>query len=405
MELSVPAFIGIFLSGLALNLTPCVYPMLSVTIALFGAHSPDGKSSQAPDIRRTFPRAFLYVLGMTVTYSSLGVFAAATGKLFGAAIQSPWILGLMALAMFVLSLSMFGLYEFQVPAFVIRRVSGGRRTGNVGVFLSGLLVGIFAAPCIGPPIVALLTLVGQLSNPFSGFLVFFVLSLGLGFPYLIIGTFSGLLGKLPKSGEWLVWIKELFGFALLGLAFFYFAAAFDSGLIPFVFPLTAVVAALYLGFLDRTGDASTSFRRLKRALGVLVLIAVALTFAHPKGRVEWEPYSIQKLELAQKLEKPVVIDFFADWCIPCHELEHFTYSDSNVIRSLEPFVRLKVDATHPDKLEASEPIERFHVVGVPTIVFLDPTGREVTQARITGYLPPEKFLESVNLIPLSAEDA
>ena len=201
------ALVGIFISGLALNLTPCVYPMLSVTIALFSHETGRGEKH----LGAAFGKALLYVAGMASTYSALGVSAALTGGFFGAAVQNQWVLLALALLMFALALSMFGLYEIQAPSFLLNWIGSKRRVGFIGIFLSGLFVGVFAAPCIGPPIVALLTFVGQTANPTTGFLVFFVLALGLGFPYLILGTFSGLLTKLPKSGEWLLWVKKVFG--------------------------------------------------------------------------------------------------------------------------------------------------------------------------------------------------
>ena len=295
--------------------------------------------------------------------------------------------------MFFLAMSMFGLYEFQTPPILLNWIGGRRRGGMIGIFLSGLFVGIFAAPCIGPPIVALLTLVGQLANPLSGFFVFFVLALGLGLPYLILGTFSGLLTKLPKSGEWLLWIKKVFGVVLLGLALFYLSLALYADFLPFVVPTALLGGGFYLGFLDRTGNKSYWFRIFKQVLGGLAVLSGALLFlAKPVEGVAWEPYNSEKIAIAQKSAKPAIIDFFADWCLPCHELDRYTYTNPEVIQKLEPFVRLKVDVTNPTE-QTQEPIERFEVVGVPTILFLDSKGREVPNSRITGYVPPAEFLK------------
>ncbi len=392
MELSPIAFLGIFLSGLALNLTPCVYPMFSVTVALFG-----GRNEKRLPV--AFGKAFLYVAGMASMYSFLGVFAAVTGSFFGAIIQNQWILLAISLLMFILGLSMFGLYEFQVPSAALNWIGGKRRAGNIGIFLSGLFVGIFAAPCIGPPIVALLTLVGELSNPLSGFLVFFVLALGLGLPYLILGTFSGLLTKLPKSGEWLVWIKKIFGVALLGLSLFYLVLSLYPDFLPLVIPATFVTGGVYLGFLDQTGNKTSVFKIIKRLVGITAILAAALFFqSKPTVGVVWEPYTLEKISSAKQAGKPVVIDFYADWCIPCHELERYTYSNPQVIQALEPFVRLKVDATNPSTPKTMEPVERFEVLGVPTVLFLDPKGREVPKARITGYASAAEFLKTIELV-------
>ena len=394
MELSFLTLLGVFLSGLALNLTPCVYPMLSVTVALFG-----GSSEKRLPI--AFGRAFLYVAGMASMYSFLGVSAALTGGFFGAVIQNQWTLLAVALLMFIMALSMFGLYEFQVPSTVLNWIGAKRRAGGIGIFLSGLFVGIFAAPCIGPPIVALLTLVGQSANPVSGFFIFFILALGLGLPYLILGTFSGLIAKLPKSGEWLVWVKKVFGVVLLGLALFYLSLALYPDFLPLVIPTALIAGGFYLGFFDRTGDQSTLFKTIKRLAGSFALAAgVFLLLARPTEGVVWESYGSDKVDLAKRSGKPVVIDFYADWCLPCHELEQFTYSNSEVIQALGPFVRLKVDVTNPNTPKSMEPIERFEVLGVPTILFLDLQGKEVPDSRITGYVPPAEFLKGLKKIQL-----
>ena len=392
MELSALALVGIFFSGLALNLTPCVYPMLSVTVALFGGR-------REKHLLVAFGKALLYVLGMAVMYSALGVFAALTGGFFGAAIQNPWMLVVMALVMFLLALGMFDLYEFRAPSRFLDWAGGKRRGGALGVFLSGLFVGIFAAPCIGPPIVALLALVGQSMNPVSGFLAFFVLALGLGLPYLILGTFSGLLSKLPKSGDWLLWVKKAFGIILLGLSLFYLSLALYADFLPYVVPVTLTVGGIYLGFIERSGNKSKLFRGAKHLSATLaVILAGVLLMGKPPAGVVWEPYTVEKVSLAKTSGQAVVIDFFADWCLPCHELERYTYTDPEVIRALEPFVRLKADVTNPKTEEAMEPVDRFEILGVPTVLFLDRKGKEVPGTRITGYAPPREFLKSVELL-------
>lgn len=218
-EGTIVAFFAIFLIGLALNLTPCVYPMLSVTVSLFGTQTQDRIST-------AFLRSVVYVLGIATMYTVLGVSAALSGGLFGSWLQSPWVLGGIGALLFALALSSFGAYQIQVPYWVTSRLGGQTSTGLIGLYLSGLVVGVFAAPCIGPPVIALLTLVGAKGDPVFGFQAFFSLSIGLGFPYLILGTFSGLLKKIPKSGAWMVWVERFFGVVLTGAALFYAALAF-----------------------------------------------------------------------------------------------------------------------------------------------------------------------------------
>jgi thioredoxin:protein disulfide reductase len=398
MDLSPAWLLATFIGGFFLNGTPCVFPMLSVTVALFG----DRKKRS---VREAFPKAFIYFLGITVTYSALGTAAALSGEFFGVAFQNTWFLLVLAILMFVLALSMFGVYEFQMPSSILNWAGGKRRAGLLGIFLSGIFVGVIAAPCIGPAVVALMVIVGQMADPLKGFVIFFVFSVGLGLPYLLFGMFSGLLNKLPKSGDWLLWVKRLFGVALLGLAFLYFVSGFYEGLVPHVFPLTILAGAVYLGFVDGSGNKSARFTWFKRIAGTLAITSVALSFwLRPTQQVQWEMYAVEKLELARQEGKPVIVDIYADWCIPCHELDRYTYTNQRVIEALEPFVRLKVDATNPKSPEALAPIERFEAVGVPTILFLDSQGNEVADTRIIGYVPPEVFLESVERVPLSKSE-
>lgn len=378
--------LGIFLMGLGLNLTPCVYPMLSVTISLFGGQ-------KETHHWRAFGKALIYVLGIATMYSFLGVLAAMTGELFGSFLQNHWVLLGIAILLGVLALSLFGLYTFQMPSWLLNKIGGSRRVNLIGIYFSGLLVGVFAAPCIGPPIIALLTFVGTRGDPFFAFWIFFVMSLGLGMPYLVLGTFSSLIHFLPKSGLWMVWVERLFGVILLALAFFYVILAVKPSMLRWWPSLSLVGAGIYLGFIERSGNERIFFFWIKRIAGIAaVLIGLALPFLGPRQALAWEIYAPQKLIEAQQAGSPVIMDFYADWCIPCHELDQFTYSDPKVIQALEGFVKIKVDLTRPDTSEVEEAINRFEIVGVPTILFLDTKGEEVKEGRVTGFIPPQELL-------------
>lgn len=396
------AFAGIFLIGLALNLTPCVYPMLSVTVSLFGS-----REKEESKLGSSFFMAFVYVMGIVFMYSVLGVAAAFTGALFGSWLQSPIVLAAIGILIFALALSMFGLYELQPPSSWMQSLSGTqRKTGGVlGHFFSGLVVGVFAAPCIGPPIIALLAFVGSQGDPLFGFTLFFVMAFGLGFPYLILGTFSGLLSKMPKSGTWMVWVKKVFGVVLVGVAGFYLSLAFFPGYSFHTIIATVIAGGIYLGFLESSGRGVKTFTRIKWGVGAALLVVGAMLVMNlQKEGVEWEPYSDDAYSEAIENNQPVMLDFYADWCIPCLELERSTYTDAEVIESTREFKRFKVDMTNYESEDSRELRDRFDVAGVPTIVFIRPDGREVKEARVVGYLRPDLFIERVQMLRDQSED-
>lgn len=386
-------FLALFFIGLALNLTPCVYPMLSVTVSIFGGQNDS-------NLLRVFSKALVYVLGIATMYSVLGVLASFSGELFGSWLQHPWVLGGIGVLLFALALSMFGLYEIQIPYWLASRIGTGTSTGYIGVYFSGLVVGVFAAPCIGPPIIALLAFIGAQGDPVFGFWSFFVLSMGLGLPYLILGTFSGLLPKLPKSGVWMVWVKKVFGVVLVALALFYLSMPF----IPvsdayWVIPISFILGGVYLGFLEPSGRGTPVFSKIKMAFGVVaIIIGVLFVLNLQKEGMQWESYEEARLEQARADEKAVVLDFYADWCIPCLELERITFTDARVIDATDNMVRLKIDLTHFDSPESEEIRRQYNVAGVPTIVFIDKNGNEVEAARIMGFVGPDEFLRRVESV-------
>ncbi len=389
------ALLGLFAAGLLLNLTPCVFPMLGVTVSIFGARR------SAPPLQ-VLGLAVVYVLGMASMYSALGVIAGLTGGLFGGALQSPVVQIGIGLLLVALALSMFGLYQLQAPAWLLARLGGTGGTSVAGVFASGLVVGVIAAPCIGPPIVTLLAIVAAKGDPWFGFRSFFMLSLGLGAPYLVLATFSNLIQRLPRSGEWMIWVERAFGVVLLSLGMFYATNALAPRLSEWVLPLGLVLGGLYLGFVERSASSRPGFRRFKWAAGLLAIAAgIALVATTPSRGIAFRAFAPAELEAALASGRPVMLEFSADWCVPCHELERSTFSNPRVIAAASSFTAFKVDLTRYYTPEAEEWRRRYGINGVPTVVFLAPGGSpggvEVAAARVEGFIPPERFLERMRL--------
>jgi thiol:disulfide interchange protein DsbD len=375
----------IFLGGLALNLTPCVYPIIPITVSYFGAQVSNNKLQQ-------ITMAVIYVLGMSVTYSILGLAAALTGSLFGAALQNPIVVIFIAAVMVSLALSMFGLFEIRVPS-ALANFAGKNRQGYIGTALMGLTVGIIAAPCIGPFVLGLLVYVGQIGNPFTGFLFFFILSLGLGFPYIFLALFSSSISKLPRSGEWMEGVKVIFGLILFGLALYTLQTLIPRELFDISFPLYIILSGIYLILFDRKALSSVVYTKIKYVIAIGAIILGTTGFDLDKknvvGNLEWQPLS-SKAQIEQSIasaNKPTMIDFTADWCAACKELEKYTYTDPNVIELSKKFNNIKVDLTKENK----EISERYKILGLPVVAFFDRKGHEHENLRITGFVKPEEF--------------
>lgn len=383
-------YLGYFLLGLSLNLTPCVYPMLTITLSLF-------RDAEKASTWQAFGRACFYVAGIAAMYTILGLVAAYTGSFFGGLLQNFWVLLLLGLFILALSLSLFGLYTFRLPSWMIPQQHQAHHT-RISLFLSGLLVGVVAAPCMGPVVLALLAHISEEANPVIGAFSFLILAMGLGTPYLILGTFGGLLRKLPKSGAWLVWVERLLGVILFTFGCFYLVIAFRWPILPWLIPSACLLGGFYLGWLEGSVAGPGKFFLFKRIAGTLAILvgiglAVALFLEPPSKGLAWEKYRPGILEEAAASRQPVILDFYADWCIPCHELDQWTYSDSKIILALNRFRKVKVDATTMDAPGVVEVARRFSIIGVPTIVFLDAEGEEVPELRIDGYISPEELLQ------------
>src|SRR4030095_16789076 len=348
--------------------------------------------------------------GMALTYSLLGVIAAKSGGLFGAALQNPIVLIVLAGTMVALSLSMFGVYEFKLPESLNRMATSSTQStsGMLGAFVMGLTMGIVAAPCIGPFVLALLVHVGTKGSAVYGFMLFFVLALGLGLPYLVLGTFSGALKTLPRSGLWMVTVRKVFGLVLIGMAL-YFLMPLMGAATNYIFVAFFAASAFYLVFWEAGRTKPVQFAWVLRAIGIAAVV-VAVVMALPKkieAEIQWLPYSEQALSDAKREGKGVIIDTFADWCIPCKELDQATFTNAAVKKEVERFVTLKLDLTRSEAgSEAAKAKARFGIRGVPTVIFLDHQGKERADLRLEGFEKPKLFLHNrLKNLPSPVADA
>ena len=376
----------LFVGGLALNLTPCVYPVIPLTLSFFAGQA-QGEN------RRVFRLALLYVLGMATMYSALGVAAALSGRLFGSALQSPWVLGGVAIVLVALALSMFGLYDLRMPSFLMQKA--GARSGMAGAYAMGLLVGVVAAPCVGPFVLGLLAFVAARQQAGLGFLFFFVLSLGLGLPYLFLGAFSGSLARLPRAGMWMESVKKIFGWVLLAMAAYFLRPALPGRFGDWL--LTGVLALAAVVLIVRAGGLRPAVRF---SAAVLFLAAAALFFPRTSGAEgpAWEPYPVSAPPSAVA-GRPAIIEFGAAWCVPCRELDEKTFSDARVRSALSQRRLYKADLTKTGSAEVAELSDRFAILGVPTTVFLDASGKERTDLRLVGFEGPDAFLARLAKAP------
>lgn len=331
-----------FMAGLALNLTPCVYPLIPVTLAFFS-----GQASGRPAYAAWL--GVLYVLGISLTYAGLGLAAAKTGALFGSWLQHPAVLLAFSAVLIGLALSLFGLYELRMPRWISARL-GRAPSGSIGALLMGLSVGVVAAPCIGPVMVGVLTLVGQLADPWQGFWLLFLLGCGMGAPYFFVGMAAHRLSRWPAGGPWLLWTKKILGVVVIAMA---------------VFLLRPLAAPLL-----RAGEGA----------------------AARQARVHWQPYSAARLAQASRDGTPALVDVYADWCVPCVELDHVTFRHPDVVARLAEFSTLRVDATRSVSTEAQALLDRYEIYGVPTVLVFDRDGRERPELRLTGFVTPEELL-------------
>ncbi len=415
---------GFFGIGLLLSFTPCVFPMfpiLSGIIAKRGEHITK---------TRGFILSLAYVMGMAITYAAAGVAAGLSGAMLSAALQNAWVLGTFSLIFVTLAFSMFGFYELQLPTFLQSRLSeeaGHLKGGHLtGVFGMGALSALIVGPCVAAPLAGALLYISQTRDVVLGGSALFVMALGMGVPLLLLGASAGAL--LPKAGPWMEAVKQFFGVLLLGVAIWLISPVIPAAAHMLLWAVLLIISAIYLHAIDPLRPDASGFRKFLKGLGTIALLTgVALLIGVLSGsRDILQPLSkinisnvdasgeriaqtghlsfqrvksIAELDqhILQSRDKYVMLDFYADWCISCKEMERFTFTDAKVQSRLKDVVLLQVDVTAgtPDDTAL---LKRFKLFGPPGILFLDREGHEIPRVRLIGYQNTERFLAVLNAV-------
>jgi thiol:disulfide interchange protein DsbD len=398
-----------FAGGVLTSLTPCVYPLIPITVSIFGAKKAGSRAQK-------MGLSALYVLGIAVMYAALGIAAALSGKAFGVAMQTPLVKAFVGLVLVYLALSMFGLFEIRLPSAWQLRLNQVGGAGYAGAFAMGLVSGIIAAPCTGPVLAAALTFVAEKGSIPFGLAVMFAYALGMGLLFFLIGTFSL---SLPRSGPWMETVKSIFGVALLSTGLVFLLGAFPTLKAAFFTdargPLLAAAVFAAAGVLAGALTASFGGGTLAAAgkavgLGLLVggiVFGVGAGAARDRARAAagftWLHDYDAAVRLARAEGKPMIVDFWAEWCAACQELDRRVWSDPAVRAEASRFVAVKVDGTKGDDpfYAVASP---YGIEGLPTVVLLDPRGREAPE-RVLGLVPPQEMIARLRGVDRACEGA
>ena len=411
--LIIASFFGF---GLLLTFTPCVFPMIPILSGIIA-----GQGHQLTKTK-SFVLSLTYVMGMAITYTAAGVAAGKSGALLSAALQNPWVLGSFAVVFVVLSFSMFGFFELQMPSFIQSRLtesSNKMKGGNLsGVFIMGALSALIVGPCVAAPLAGALLYISQTGDAWLGGWSLFALSLGMGAPLIVVGVAGGAL--LPRAGGWMNAVKAFFGVLLLGVAIWLISPVISSLLHMLLWAALLIISAIYLHALDPLPPNASGFKKFWKGWGVILLVVgVSLAIGALSGsRDILQPLSgmrvgsagsgktaltLEKLkqtvaELDARIQaakgKNVMLDFYADWCISCKEMERFTFNDPKVQARLKDVLLLQADVTANADADKAL-LKRFKLFGPPGIIFFNKEGVE-QPARVIGYQAPEKFLQSLD---------
>mgnify|MGYP000701697337 FL=1 len=401
-----------FAVGVGLAFTPCVFPMFPILSSLIAGQ-------QNLSTKKAFALSFVYIQGMALTYAALGLVVAALGGQVQGYLQHPYVLISFSLLFVLLAMSMFGWYEIKLPSAMMSKltqVSNNQKGGNyLGVFLMGVLSGLIASPCTTAPLSAALLFVAQSGDYLVGGLTLYVLSLGMGLPLLLLGTSGGKL--LPKAGGWMEQVKTLFGFIMLVVPLILLERIISADIILLMAGILALATAVYLHYWQSAQPQS----KLKTALWFSATFLVVTGFTLAKN-VIWPQQQVEQVsqqsnefkqvanltELknavaeANRQGKMVMVDLYADWCVACKEFEHYTFPDAKVQSEFSHYQLIQIDLTQSNDTTI-ELMEEFTVFGLPSILFFNTQGQELSSERVTGFLNADDFATHLAAVRASAQ--
>jgi thiol:disulfide interchange protein DsbD len=377
------------------SLTPCVYPMIAITVSVFGA-------KQAKSRWQGFGLSLSFVAGIVAMFVPLGVVAALTGKLFGAALQNAWVTVGISMLLVGMAASMFGAFEFALPSSLTNRLATMGGIGLRGAFVLGLVSGVIAAPCTGPVLTGILAFIAKTRSIGFGAGSMAAFAIGLGLPFLLVGTFAV---QLPKSGRWMVHVKSFFGIVLLVVAAYFMGNAFPAlsravpgGSTGIALAAGAILLGVLLGALHRDFSTASGAGRVAKAFGILLVTlggfaAIAL-IARPTGTFAWQHLPLAQAQGQARTQlRPLLVDFGASWCAECKELDKRTFSHAAVQQEAARFLAVKVDATNDEDPIVVDSIKRMNVRGLPTVILFDSRGSEAQ--RFTGFVTADTMLDAL----------
>ncbi len=401
--------------GLLLSLTPCVFPMIPILSSVIVS-----QSDKNMNVKKAFFLSLVYVLAMSLAYTIAGIMAGLFGANIQTALQDPWVLSIFSLVFVLLAFSMFGFYEIQMPSFIQSKLSKqgeNKKGGIVGVAIMGFLSALIVGPCVAAPLAGALIYIGQSGDAFLGGAALFVMSLGMGVPLLIIGAGAGKF--MPRPGVWMDNIKAIFGVMMLAVAIYMLSRILDAQIIMFLWMALLLITAVYMGALEPLKENANGWSKFFKGMGIIIFVYSIFLFigamrgaTNPLNPLEDKNVAmivqaqnsgtivkhavfktVKTLDelnnIVKSSKKPVMIDFYADWCVSCKELDENTFKNAKVRGRMDKFNLLRVDVTK-NSLDDKKLLKRFNVFGPPAIIFFK-NGKELKSLKVVGYKNPQEF--------------